>query len=179
MTHAELVERAFNLPELREYDLEVIDAMPDSKLREILGIPEPAPIVEPLERKPRQKNPRIRKPERVAVELVARDGCLMRRESWRTFAADGSATIRDEFIPCGARVVWRGRVVSSSIVLHYLQTGQIVSRVARAEKKPYRAVVRDGSRVRHLGYFATAEERDAAVLMYRLNQTISNPLGDK
>lgn len=169
MNHEELVNLAFELPELIGYDFDTIDALADSKLRELLGIKEPAPPVVQLERKPREKNPRFRKPERVALELVERGGQLMRRESWRTFAADGSATIRDEFIPCGSRILWRGRVVSAAIVLHYLQTGETVTRAPRADKKPFRAVVRDGAKTKHLGYFATAEARDAAVLTYRLN----------
>ena len=179
MTHDELVNRAFELPELSDYDFDTLDALPDSTLRKLLGIPEPVATVATIERKQREKEPRIRKPERVAFELVERGGRLMRRESWRTFAADGSATIKDEFIPCGARVLWKGRTVSASIVLHYLRTGETVARVARTDRKPFRAVVRDGAKVKHLGYFASVEARDAAVLMYRLNQTIANPAGDK
>lgn len=169
MNHEELVNLAFELSELSGYDFDTLDALSDSKLRELLGIKEPAPLVAQLERKPREKNPRFRKPERVALELVERDGQLMRRESWRTFAADGSATIRDEFIPCGLRILWRGRIVSATIVLHWLRTGETVARAPRADKKPFRAVVRDGARTKHIGYFASAEARNAAVLTYRLN----------
>ena len=172
MTHDELVERAFELPELSAYDFDTLDALPDSKLRELLGIPEPVARTQPVERKPREKKPQIRKPERVDFELVERGGRLMRRESWRTFAADGSATIRDEFIPVGSRVFWHGRVVSASIVLHYLRTGETVTRAPRADRKPFRAVVREGAKTKHLGYFANAQERDAAVLMYKLTQRV-------
>lgn len=169
MNHEELVNVAFELPELNGYDFDTLDALSDSKLRELLGIKELAPQITQLERKPREKNPRFKKPERVALELVERDGQLMRRESWRTFAADGSATIRDEFILCGSRIFWRGRMVSAAIVLHWLRTGEIVARAPRADRKPFRAVVREGAKTKHLGYFASSEARDAAVLTYRLN----------
>jgi hypothetical protein len=172
MTHEELVNRAFELPELSAYDFDTLDALPDSKLRELLGIPEPVVYAQPVDRKPREKKPQIRKPERLGFELVERDGRLMRRETWRTFAADGSTTIRDEFIPVGSRVFWRGRIVSASIVLHYLRTGETVARAPRADRKPFRAVVREGAKTKHLGYFASSEERDAAVLMYKLTHGV-------
>jgi len=104
---------------------------------------------------------------------------LMRCESWRHFASDGSVTSRDIFVPVGSRLMWRGRVVSASIVLHWLRTGEVVARVPRADKKPFRAIVRDGAKTKHIGYFATEGERDAAILNYRLNKTIANPMGDK
>ena len=174
MTHDELVNRAYELPALQDYDIETIDALPDSMLRQLLGIPEPVARAQSIEAKPRGKKPRARRAERIDFELLEKNGQLMRRESWRTFAPDGSITQRDEFIPCGSRVLWRGRIVSASIVLHYLRTGETVARAPRADRKPFRAVVRDGSRVIHLGYFASSEARDAAVLNYKLN---CNPLG--
>jgi hypothetical protein len=172
MNHEELANLAFKLPELSDYDFDTLDALPDSKLRELLGIPEPVARAQSIERKPRQKKPQIRKPERLEFELVERGGCLMRRETWRNFAADGSATVRDLFIPCGARVLWNGRTMSAAIVLHYLRTGETVARAPRADKKPFRAVVREGAKTKHLGYFATSEERGAAVLMYKLTQRV-------
>ena len=43
-----------------------------------------------------------------------------------------------------------------------------VLEVARMRAKPYRARIRDDGRLVHLGYFATAEERDAAIFAYRI-----------
>ena len=40
--------------------------------------------------------------------------------------------------------------------------------LARAKTKPYRARVRTPDGLLHLGYFATVEERDAAIFAYRL-----------
>ncbi len=176
MNHEQLVELAFALPELSHLDFDVIDALPDSKLRELLNMREPAPLVE---RKVRQKKLRKKPPVCMGVELVERDGRLMRCESWRHFASDGSITSRDIFVPVGSRLMWRGRVVSASIVLHWFRTGEVVARVPRADKKPFRAIVRDGAKTKHIGYFATEGERDAAILNYRLNKTIANPMGDK
>jgi len=70
-------------------------------------------------------------------------------------------------VHCGERVQWRGRTVSASIVLHWLRSGEIVARVPR-EAKPFRAVVRVGGKVKHLGRFATEAERDTAVFSFRL-----------
>jgi hypothetical protein len=42
---------------------------------------------------------------------------------------------------------------------------------SRRRAKRYRARVRESDRLVHLGYFATREERDAAVFAYRLGIT--------
>jgi hypothetical protein len=48
---------------------------------------------------------------------------------------------------------------------------ETVSQALKRRGKPYRARVRDGARLIHLGYFATVEERDAAMFAYRLGIT--------
>lgn len=176
-THDELMELVFNLPRFAEIDFDVIDAMPDSKLREILGIPEPVEQVKT--KRGRTPKPVAKKPHKVDVSFIESNGRLMRRETWRRYSLEGVGHDESFDIPCGARVVWNGRTVAAGVVLHWLRTGQKLPRLSK-QRKPYRGRVRgvDGALV-HLGYFATVEERDAAVLMYRLNQTISNPLGDK
>jgi hypothetical protein len=170
-THDDLVEAVFNLPRFAEIDFDLIDAMPDSRLREILGIPEPVAQVLPIRKNKRGRKPKplIKKPHRVAVEFVERDGRLMRRETWRRYSLDGQSFDGSVCIPCGARVVWDGRTVAAGVVLHWLRTGEKLPRLTK-QRKPYRGRVRgaDGALI-HLGYFATAQERDAAVLTYRLN----------
>ena len=75
----------------------------------------------------------------------------------------------EHFAPCGGRVRFGGRVYSAAVVLHYLQTGELVERVPRAKVAPrYRARVRTPEGLLHLGYFRSVEERAAAVFAYRL-----------
>lgn len=176
MTHEELVELAFKLPDLQAYDFEIIDSMDDATLYRLLKIQPPSSVVST--RKPKTIRQRLRPPEKVATSFVEKKGKLHRLETWRFFDAEGQQTYKDEFIRCGNRVMFEGRLVSSSIVLHWLRTGEKVSRVVKPAK-PFKAAVRVGAKVKHLGYFASKEERDAAVLMYRLTQSIANPLGDK
>lgn len=179
-SHNELVELVFNLPRFADIDFDLIDAMPDSKLREILGIPEPVERVTPIRKNKRGRvpKPQIKKPHRVAVEFVEREGRLMRRETWRRYSFEGVGFDEPFDIPCGARVVWEGRSVAAGLVLHWLRTGEKLPRLSKT-RKPYRGRVRgaDGALI-HLGYFASAEARDAAVLNYRLSGTITNPVGD-
>lgn len=92
-------------------------------------------------------------------------GRLVTVEHWRTVNCI-PPQLQDYVIPCGKRVMFEGRCLSSSIVAHYLTTGEWVRRVPKPER--FRAVVRDGKRTKHLGYFATVEERDAAVFAWKL-----------
>ena len=177
-THDEMVELVFNLPRFAEIDFDVIDGLSDSKLREILRIPEPGAPVERKNNRGRKPKPFIRKPERVDVEFVDREGALFKKETWRKYSVDGRWADDVFFIRCGARVMWEGRSVSAGLVLHWLRTGERLPRLSKP-RKPFKAAVRVGAKVKHLGYFASKEEREAAVLMYRLNQPIANPLGDK
>lgn len=90
------------------------------------------------------------------VEVVQRDNVRFSREV-------------EQLTPCGDRVRFNGRTYRAAVVAHYLTTGEMLHRAPRPAKPPrYKAQVRVGARVLHLGYFASVAERDAAVFAYRL-----------
>ena len=143
---------------------------------------EPAP---PIEREPVKPSPlKVREskkpvppvvitPRTIGEAFALVDGQLMRRIVARVEVVqrDNVRYVREveHLIPCGDRVRFDGRTYRAAVVAHYLKTGELVHRAPRAAKPPrYKAQVRDGARVVHLGYFATVEERDAAVFAYRL-----------
>lgn len=102
---------------------------------------------------------------KTASTLELSDGMLVYVDRWQR-SKDNQTVIREEVFPCGSRVFYDGRTMSSSIVRYFLQTGEWVRRVPKPRK--YRAVVRDGKKTVHLGYFSTIEERNAAVFAYRI-----------
>lgn len=117
-----------------------------------------------------RSEPKVYKYKLIYSDYIERQGNLVRVEQW----SNGSRTEVRESVVVTERVRWRGRTVSQSIVLHYLRTGEVVERVPKPiGLKPYRAVVRIGDKVKHLGYFSTEEERDAAIV----NAKLFNPLG--
>lgn len=164
------------------------DQMTDEERRQELRTleqDEPAPpvVVAPVEPvPPKERKKRESRKAAAPVAVIPRtigeafalvDGRLMRRRVARVEVVqrDGERFTREveHFTPCGGRVRFGGRVYSAAVVAHYLQTGEIVERVPRAKVAPrFKAQVREGARVRHLGYFATVEERDAAIFAYRL-----------
>lgn len=107
-------------------------------------------------------------PRRLEDAFRIRDGRLYRLEVL------GGITYT---IPCGPRVRFDDRVFNARVVMHYLLTGELLSRAPRTDAvpKPFRARIRSNGRLVHLGYFATAEERDAAVFAHRLG--LNNPAG--
>ena len=183
LAHLRLVSRVLDLDDFADADASQLEQLTDEQLREILGDAAPPAVVAPVEPAPRKerKKRESRKPA-PPVAVVPRtigeafalvDGRLMRRRVARVEVVqrDGERFTREveHFATCGGRVRFGGRVYSAAVVLHYLQTGELVERVPRAKVAPrYRARVRDGARVVHLGYFATVEERDAAIFAYRL-----------
>lgn len=155
MNRESLEELAFERTTL---EADVIYALSYEQLRELLNMPPAKPVDAP--RKQRAIKPKIMALKVDRVDFVeSKSGRLVRKETF----TDGSIG----YVRCGERVQWEGRTVSASIVLHWLRTGERVRRVPRTVK-PFRAVVREGDKVKHLGRFATREERDAAVLSYRL-----------
>ena len=108
------------------------------------------------------------------------DGHLMRRSvalvgvvNWGTRMLSREV---EHLTPCGDRVRFGGRTYRAAVVAHYLMTGDLSSGVPRPAKRPrYKAQIRVGARVVHLGYFATADERDAAVFFYRLGVFPNDP----
>lgn len=162
MNHEDMLELAYQRTEL---DADVLDALTYDQLRELLRMPPKDLNAPPKPRKPRIIKPRVIAPRLESFDYVeSKSGNLVRRETY----SDQSVV----YVRCGERVQFEGKTVSASIVLHWLRTGERVTRVPRPVK-PYRAVVREGIRIVHLGRFATREERDAAVLMHRLGKPLS------
>lgn len=153
MNRESLIERAYAKTDL---DFNQLESLTDSQLRELLDLskPDDAPV------KPK---PRAIRAELIGFEFVEHEGALFRLETWCTGSIEQRVRVR-----CGATVRFQDKTVSSSIVLHWLKTGELVKRVPRARKQ-FQAAVRVGDKVKHLGRFATREERDAAILTYRLN----------
>ena len=137
---------------------------------------------EPRPRKPKASKkpvaPQYVKPSTIENAFVVVNGELMRRRVAlvETVQKDNTRYVREieGLIPCGDRVRFGDRVLLSKVVMHYLTTGEMLARAPREPKAPrFKAQVRDGARVLHLGYFATREERDAAVFAHRLGITPS------
>lgn len=103
--------------------------------------------------------------KKINQRLEVRDDALVKVRYFTSNTSEGRK-YRETVTPCGDRVTFDGRVLSSRAVLHYLTTGEWPSRTAKLER--FRAVVRCGKKTKHLGYFATREERDAAVFAWRL-----------
>jgi hypothetical protein len=156
MNRESLVELVYERTEL---DANVIDDLTENQMRDILGLNNPEPDAPPRERKRRPIHARAVVPKLLSFEFAEYRGALVRMETF-----NNGDVVR---VHCGDRVQWRGRTVSAGIVLHWLRTGETVARVPR-KPKPFRAVVRVGGKVKHLGRFATEAERDAARFAFRL-----------
>jgi hypothetical protein len=147
---------------------------------------ETAPIVvvkpEPKQRKPKASKKAARpqhiKPRTIEDAFAVVNGQLMRRRVAivEVVQKDNERFSRqtEALVPCGDRVRFGDRVLLSKVVAHYLTTGETLTRAPRDKPAPrFKAQVRDGARVLHIGYFATEEERNAAVFAYRLGITPS------
>jgi hypothetical protein len=189
LDHLRLVSRA--LDKYEDADANKLEQLSDNELLELLG----EGMVQTIEPKQKPKRgakknpkPKIMPPERVTPRtineaFVVVNGQLMRRHVALVYVEnrDTKQTYKqpvEHLTPCGSRVRWQGRTYYSSVLIHWLTTGEQVARAPRQPKpKRYKAQVRLGQVVKHLGYFATPEERDGAILMFRLSQTIANPEG--
>lgn len=155
-----LEDAVFNLyPDL---DMSDIERMPSDKLEWMIDIKRQRRD-KPRPEKPHKKPPAVW--EKTGTGYEVREGVLVHVEKWR-ISNEAGETVREYVQHCGERVYYDGRMVSASILRHFLTTGQWVRRVPKPRR--FRAVVRDGRRVVHLGYFATAEEREAAIFAYKL-----------
>lgn len=146
---------------------------------------EPAPpvVVAPVE-PVKPSPPKVRETKKPAppVVVVPRtigeafalvDGQLMRRRVARVEVVqrDGLRFTREveHFEPCGDRVRFGLKTYRAAVVAHYLKTGELVNRAPREPKPPrHRARVRTPGGLVHLGYFASAEEREAAIFAYKI-----------
>lgn len=182
-TRETLEDRVFDLPLMREQypsaferDM-IVRNMSVDELRETLIVSQSTrvePNHEPMQTRNSEK--RTKRVKRVKTEetFIEKDGHLYRRETWSIVDSFGNVHRDWHDYACGARVRWEGRLVSASVVLHWLRTGERVKRVPKPPKppaKPFRAVVRHQGKTRHVGCFATAEERDAAIFSFKLGLT--------
>ena len=180
LAHLRLVSRVLDLDDFADADASQLEQLTDEQLREILGDAAPPVVVAPAPRKERKKResrkpvpPVVITPRTIGEAFALVDGRLMRRRVARVEVVqrDNVRYVREveHLTPCGGRVRFGGRVYSAAVVLHYLQTGELVERVPRAKVAPrYRARVRTPEGLLHLGYFATQDERNAAIFAYRL-----------
>ena len=166
MNREALIELAFQQTEL---DGDVIDGLTDTQLLELLGLQpaEPVAPVAPVEpskpAKPRKRRARkqyVKAPKIERADFVIGKGETLVR---KMTLSDESIT----YVRCGERVTFQGKQVSASIMLHWLKTGDWVDRAPRTAK-PFRAVVREGRTVKHIGRYATEEERNSALVNYHL-----------
>lgn len=95
-------------------------------------------------------------------DYFVRDGVLMARR----VATDSTGRVHLQDTRAPQRVVYEGRTMTASVLRRYLTTGSW----SKGPAKPFRAVVWDGAKTRHLGYYSTPEERDAAILTWRLTR---------
>jgi len=158
MQRDNMIERLYAKTDL---DFDQIERLTDAQLREMLGLTIESVKPEQPAKLARVVAP-VLKPVMTGFEFVEHEGALHRIETWTHGLIEQRVRVR-----CGATVRFEGRAVSASIVLHWLRTGDLVKRVPR-ERKTWQAAIRVDGKVKHLGRFATREERDAAVLMYRL-----------
>ena len=183
LAHLRLVSRALDLDDFADADASQLEQLTDEQLREILGDAAPPAVVAPVEPAPRKERkkresrkpvpPVVITPRTIGEAFALVDGRLMRRRVARVEVVqrDNVRYVREveHLTPCGDRVRFGGRVYSAAVVLHYLQTGELVHRAPRAAKPPrYRARVRTPDGLLHLGYFATQDDRNAAIFAYRL-----------
>lgn len=128
----------------------------------------PVPSSDPKNRAPRAPRERKPIPQKLLAEYQVRNGNLYWVEQWKHPLSDGTWKDVEYSKQCYDRVTFEGRRLSVPIVIHYLTTGEWVKRVPSATTKPHKAVVWHEGKAKHLGYFATAEERDAAVFAWKL-----------
>ena len=154
-------------------DMDTIESMPDAELRYLLGKTEPELIHHSKAKEPKLSVPKSTvervTPRTIADAFAVVDGRLMRREVTRRTVAGFDASESVRLLPVGERVLFDGRTYRASHVLHYLRTGQWVLRISKTPKRTrYKAQVRVGAKVVHLGYFDNVADRDAAVFAYKL-----------
>lgn len=157
MDRLELEDAVWELPYIKNstIDFDVLQRMSDQQLHDLLeGKKRISTRQQPIKLKWRQ----------VATDYVERDGKLY-KQTTHSSGLETSVSLTE----CGDRVMWRGKQVSSSIVLHWLRTGNRVERVPKLQgQKPYRAVIRIGNRIQHLGYYSSKETRDEAVALAKM-----------
>lgn len=150
-------------------DVPDVDWMSDQQLLDLLS-PEPVVAKQPKESKKPGRRYKVKntylliRPETIRQAFAVVDGVLHRRKMYQQ-AETGQ--LDEQLIRCDStRVQFQGILYSSSLLVHYLQTGEWLARTPR-EKKPHQAQIRHNGRVISLGYFATREECEAAKTFFR------------
>lgn len=173
MTREQLEDAVFDA--YPTVDMSIIESFSDDELRHLLAKDQPAKQAKPVRVKEQVTKPTIERVEGLSLDeaFEVSHGRLMRRIVTRhTLGQFAHETVH--LAPLGERVRFDGRVYRVSHLLHYFKTGELVNRLPRAAKpQRYKAQVRVGARVVHLGYFVSKVERDAAVFAYRLGITPS------
>ncbi len=165
-------------------DIDELENTPLEKLKQIVArikgevADKPARAPKPPKPEPYAKlaKPVVIKPGSMHDAYRVVDGQLMQRvvTLYELMNLDGSTYKREveRLVKVGDRVTYEGIGYSSRILAHYLSTGEWVKRVTKPKR--YKAQVRAGKRVIHLGYFDSIAERDAAVFAYRLGVNPKN-----
>lgn len=169
-------------PDLDMGDIERMDTDQLERLIELTrpkpAKPEPVKPAPPKVRESKKPAPPVVIAQRTIGEAFALvDGQLMRRTVARVEVVQRDhvrfSREVEQLTQCGGRVRFGGRTYSAAVVAHYLKTGELVNRAPSAAKpQRYRARVRTLGGLVHLGYFATVEEREAAIFAYRLGITL-------
>lgn len=183
LDHLRLVSRVLSCDEYKMADATQLEHMSDAELLGMLDdiAPRraaPKPQAPPTPRAPRQSKklaPAVKiKPQSLNDAFRLINGTLYKRHVARIEAARDADTryTRDveHFTVCGARVRFGDRIYNAAAVAQFLLTGDLTCppKPRSTPRVRYKAQVRQGARVVHLGYFDTPHERDAAVLNYRL-----------
>lgn len=169
LEHLALVDQLLGRDEFAEADPEELERLPVDHLRRLLH-GEPKEPAKPAPREP--KNPRPTaptiEPATLADAFTVKNGRLMRREVTRRAVA-GFVGESVQLAPVGERVRFGGKIYRAAHLLHWLTTGEWITRTPRAKAAPrYRGRVRVAGRLVHLGYFATVEARAEAVGLAKL-----------
>jgi len=146
-----------------ELDMTDIQRMSDEQLTNLINLSRPSSRSMVDQPKP-AKVARAAKPQwqKVSANYEVRDGQLCMVEQWRK-----NGIVSEKIEPCKPRVTYEGKQVSASILMHYLTTGEWVKRLVKPAK-PYKAVAYVNNKTVHLGYFATLEQKDAAIFAFKL-----------
>jgi hypothetical protein len=146
-----------------EMDMGDIQRMTDNQLTNLIDLKMALRNGQPKPRK--ETKPDKPKWSKMSAAHEVRNGQLVLVEKWRIVNAFGP-TMQERTTICGVRTMYEGRMVASSLLMHYLTTGEWLKRVPKPAK--HRAIVRVGKKVTHLGYFATIEQKEAAIFAFKL-----------
>ena len=150
-----------------ELDMGDIQRMSDAQLTNLVNLTRPnnRSLPDQPKQAKQSKPARAAKPQwrKVSAAYEIRDNQLMFVEQWRK-----NGIVSEKIELCKPRVTYEGKQISASILMHYLTTGEWIKRVTKPAK-PYKAVVyTNGKKVVHLGYFATVDQKDAAIFAFKL-----------